>query len=101
MDDDSQSGTEEGGEIDDTSGKEQITAFKVDNQDERVKIQEDQEQQQVIASLKKIDEQSNKIKNIINDKKDIHLKKKAMNNFNLNNTWENNNKIILKTINEN
>ena len=70
MDDDSQSGTEEGGENDDTSGKEQITAFKVDNQDERVKIQEDQEQQQVIASLKKIDEQSNKIKNIINDKKD-------------------------------
>ena len=41
------------------------------------------------------------ILNIINDKKDIHLKKKAMNNFNLNNTWENNNKIILKTIHEN
>ena len=41
------------------------------------------------------------ISNIINDKKDIHLKKKAMNNFNLNNTWENNNKIIIKTIHEN
>ena len=80
MDDDSQSGTEEGGENDDTSGKEQITAFKVDNQDERVKIQEDQEQQQVIASLKKIDEQSNKIKNIINDSKDP-LSKKVENNM--------------------
>ena len=70
MDDDSQSGTEEGGEIEDTSGKEQITAFKSDNQDERLRIQEDLEEQKVIASLKKIDEQSNKIKNIINDTKD-------------------------------
>ena len=70
MDDDSQSGTEEGGEIDDTSGKEQITAFKNDNQEEKLRIDEDLEQQKVIASLKKIDEQSNKIKNIINDKKD-------------------------------
>ena len=70
MDDDSQSGTEEGGEIDDTSGKEQITAFKDNNQDERLRIQEELEEQKVIASLKKIDEQSNKIKNIINDTKD-------------------------------
>ena len=80
MDDDSQSGTEEGGEIDDTSGKEQITAFKDNNQDERLRIQEELEEQKVIASLKKIDEQSNKIKNIINDSKDP-LTKKVENNM--------------------
>ena len=80
MEDDSQSGTEEGGEKDDTSGKEQLTAFKVDNQDEKLRIDEDLEQQKVIASLKKIDEQSNKIKNIINDSKDP-LTKKVENNM--------------------
>ena len=80
MEDDSQSGTEEGGEKDDTSGKEQLTAFKVDNQDEKIRIDEDLEQQKVIASLKKIDEQSNKIKNIINDSKDP-LTKKVENNM--------------------
>ena len=80
LDDDSQSGTEEGGENDDTSGKEQITAFKVNNQDERLRIQEDLEEQKVIASLKKIDEQSNKIKNIVNDSKDP-LTKKVENNM--------------------
>ena len=80
MDDDSQSGTEEGGEKDDTSGKEQITAFKNDNQEEKLRIDEDLEQQKVIASLKKIDEQSNKIKNIINDSKDP-LSKKVENNM--------------------
>ena len=81
MDDDSQSGTEEGGENIDTSGKEQITAFKDNNQDERLRIQENLEEQKVIASLKKIDAQSNKIKNIINDTKDP-LTAKVENNMN-------------------
>ena len=41
------------------------------------------------------------ISKIIFDKKDIQQKKKAMEEFNFNNTWENNNKLILKTFNEN
>ena len=41
------------------------------------------------------------ISNIIFDKKDIQLKKKAMEEFNLKNTWKNNNKLILKTLHEN
>ncbi len=42
-----------------------------------------------------------KISNIIIDKKDIELKKKAMYQLSLKNTWENNNKLIIKTIYEN
>ena len=41
------------------------------------------------------------ISNIILDKKDIQLKKKAMNEMSLQNTWEKNNKIIIKTVYEN
>ena len=41
------------------------------------------------------------ISNIITDKIDIDIKKKAMNEFSNKNTWENNNKLIIKTINEN
>ena len=41
------------------------------------------------------------ISNMILDKKDIQLKKKAMNELSLKNTWEKNNKIILKTVYEN
>ena len=38
---------------------------------------------------------------MILDKKDIHLKKKAMHELSLKNTWEKNNKLILKTVYEN
>ena len=41
------------------------------------------------------------ISNILVDKKNLQLKKKAMNEISSKNTWENNNKIIIKTINEN
>ena len=41
------------------------------------------------------------ISNILVDKKNLQLKKKAMNEISSKNTWENNNKIILNTINEN
>ena len=41
------------------------------------------------------------ISDIIIDEKDIKQKKKAMNELSLKNTWENNNKLILKTIYEN
>ena len=41
------------------------------------------------------------ISDIIVNKKDIQIKKKAMYEFSLNNTWENNNKLIIKTIYEN
>ena len=41
------------------------------------------------------------ISNIINDKKEIEIKKRAMIDFSEKNTWENNNKLIIKTINEN
>ena len=38
---------------------------------------------------------------MILDRKVIHLKKKAMNELSLKNTWEKNNKLILKTVYEN
>ena len=41
------------------------------------------------------------ISNILVDQKDIQNKKSAMYEFSLNNTWENNNKLITKTIYEN
>ena len=41
------------------------------------------------------------ISNILVDKKNLQLKKKAMNEMSSKNTWEKNNKIILNTINEN
>ena len=41
------------------------------------------------------------ISNMILDKKDIQLKKKAMTELSLKNTWEKNNKLILKTVDEN
>ncbi len=41
------------------------------------------------------------ISNIINDKKEIEIKKRAMIDFSKKNSWENNNKLIIKTINEN
>ena len=41
------------------------------------------------------------ISNIITDKIEIDIKKKAMNELSKKNTWENNNKLIIKTINEN
>ena len=41
------------------------------------------------------------ISNMILSKKDIQLKKKAMNEMSLQNTWEKNNKIITKTVYEN
>ena len=41
------------------------------------------------------------ISNILVDKKNLQLKKKAMSEISSKNTWENNNKIIIKTINEN
>ena len=42
-----------------------------------------------------------KISHIIADKKEIGIKKKAMSEFSEKNTWENNNKLIIKTIYEN
>ena len=41
------------------------------------------------------------ISHIINDEKDTLHKKNAMRELSKQNTWENNNKIILQTINEN
>ena len=41
------------------------------------------------------------ISDIIVNQKDIQIKRKAMYEFSLNNTWENNNKLIIKTIYEN
>jgi UDP-N-acetylglucosamine--N-acetylmuramyl-(pentapeptide) pyrophosphoryl-undecaprenol N-acetylglucosamine transferase len=41
------------------------------------------------------------ISNILVDKKNLQLKKKAMNKISSKNTWENNYKIIINTINEN
>jgi len=41
------------------------------------------------------------ISNMIIDKKDIQLKKKAMHELNSQNTWEKNNKLIVKTVYEN
>ena len=41
------------------------------------------------------------ISDMILDRKDIQLKKKAMNELSLKNTWEKNNKLILKTVYEN
>ena len=41
------------------------------------------------------------ITNILDDNKNLQLKKKAMKEISSKNTWENNNKIIIKTINEN
>ena len=41
------------------------------------------------------------ISNMILDRKDIQLKKKAMNELSLKNTWVKNNKLILKTVYEN
>ena len=41
------------------------------------------------------------ISDIIVNQKDIQIKRKAMYEFSLNNTWENNNKLIVKTIYEN
>ena len=41
------------------------------------------------------------ISNMILDRKDIQLKKKAMNELSLKNTWDKNNKLILKTVYEN
>ena len=41
------------------------------------------------------------ISHIIADKKEIEIKKKAMSEFSEKNTWENNNKLIIKTIYEN
>ena len=41
------------------------------------------------------------ISNMILDRKDIQLKKKAMNKISLKNSWEKNNKLILKTVYEN
>ena len=41
------------------------------------------------------------ISNILVNQKDIQNKKSAMHEFSLNNTWENNNKLIIKTIHEN
>ena len=42
-----------------------------------------------------------RISHIIADKKEIEIKKKAMSEFSKENTWENNNKLIIKTIYEN
>ena len=42
-----------------------------------------------------------RISHIIADKKEIEIKKKAMSEFSEKNTWENNNKLIIKTIYEN
>ena len=41
------------------------------------------------------------ISNIINDKKEIEIIKRAMIDLSKKNSWENNNKLIIKTINEN
>ena len=41
------------------------------------------------------------ISDIIVNQKDIQIKRKAMYEFSLNNTWENNNKLIIKTIYDN
>ena len=41
------------------------------------------------------------ISNILINKKDIHLKKNAMLNFSLENTWNNNNKLLMKTLDDN
>ena len=41
------------------------------------------------------------ISNILVDKKNLQLKKKAMKEISSKNTWKNNNKIIIKIINEN
>ena len=41
------------------------------------------------------------LSDIIVNQKDIQIKRKAMYEFSLNNTWENNNKLIIKTIYEN
>ena len=71
--------TNEGDEVGDdntNNDKNQITAFRPDNeQDEKLRLEEDNEQQKLIATLKKIDEQSDRIKNIHNKKEDAISKK--------------------------
>ena len=67
----SEDGTNEGDESeDDTSDKNQITAFRPDDeQDEKLRLEENQGEEELIANLDKLNKSSTRLKNVYDDKK--------------------------------
>ena len=67
----SEDGTNEGGESeDDTSGEDQITAFIPDtNQDEKIRLEETNGEEELIANLDKLNNSSKRLENVYDGKK--------------------------------